>query len=132
MYFHLCYAISLPENTKYSLLQRLEFLGDAVLDILLTRHLFNSHKDTDEGVLTDLRSASVNNENFAQVAVKHKLHRFVQHSCGILADQITEYANSYENSSMDKIELLSDAASRGPKVCFSSFAFDVCNLLKMA
>ncbi|RLN24659.1 hypothetical protein C2845_PM07G32210 [Panicum miliaceum] len=49
--------------------QRLEFLGDAVLDILLTQHLFLSHKDTDEGELTDLRSASVNNENFAQVAV---------------------------------------------------------------
>ncbi|KAM0863296.1 hypothetical protein ACQ4PT_044679 [Festuca glaucescens] len=96
--------------------QRLEFLGDAVLDILITRHLFNSHEDTDEGELTDLQSASVNNENFAQVAVKHKLHQFLQHSCRSLADQITEYENSLENSSMEKIELLSDAALRGPKV----------------
>ncbi|KAK1669062.1 hypothetical protein QYE76_057221 [Lolium multiflorum] len=96
--------------------QRLEFLGDAVLDILLTRHLFNSHKDTDEGELTDLRCASVNNENFAQVAVKHKFHQFLQHSSGILPDQITEYAHSLENSSLDKDKLLSDAALRGPKV----------------
>ncbi|XP_047049658.1 endoribonuclease Dicer homolog 3a-like [Lolium rigidum] len=96
--------------------QRLEFLGDAVLDILITRHLFNSHENTDEGELTDLRSASVNNENFAQVAVKHKLHHFLQHSCRSLADQITEYENSLENSSMEKIQLLSDAALRGPKV----------------
>jgi endoribonuclease Dicer len=109
------------------LFQRLEFLGDAVLDILLTRHLFNSHKDINEGELTDLRSASVSNENFAQVAVKHKLHKFLQHSCGNLPEQITEYVTRLENSSMDKIELLSDAALRGPKVCFSSFAFDVCD-----
>ncbi|CAO1940652.1 unnamed protein product, partial [Urochloa humidicola] len=82
--------------------QRLEFLGDAVLDILLTRHLFLSHKDTDEGELTDLRSASVNNENFAQVAVKHNLYHFLQHSSGLLEDQITEYVNSLEGSSMDR------------------------------
>ncbi|KAL6613967.1 hypothetical protein ACP70R_036237 [Stipagrostis hirtigluma subsp. patula] len=96
--------------------QRLEFLGDAVLDILITRHLFFTHKDTDEGQLTDLRSASVNNENFAQVAAKHKLHHFLQHSSGLLLDQITEYVNSLEGSSMDKASLLSNGPSRGPKV----------------
>ncbi|ONM35331.1 dicer-like 104 [Zea mays] len=98
--------------------QRLEFLGDAVLDILITRHLFLSHKDTDEGELTDLRSASVNNENFAQVAVKHNLHQFLQHSSGFLQDQITEYVNSLESSSMDRASLLSSGPCRGPKVCF--------------
>ncbi|PVH37629.1 hypothetical protein PAHAL_5G048900 [Panicum hallii] len=96
--------------------QRLEFLGDAVLDILLTQHLFLSHKDTDEGELTDLRSASVNNENFAQVAVRHNLHHFLQHSSGLLQDQITEYVNSLEGSSMDRSSLLSSGSSRGPKV----------------
>ncbi|KAM0868260.1 hypothetical protein ACQ4PT_041438 [Festuca glaucescens] len=60
---------SQPESAERYSYQRLEFLGDAVLDILITQHLFNSHEDTDEGELTDLRSASVNNENFAQVAV---------------------------------------------------------------
>uniref|UniRef100_A0A0E0FXC3 Uncharacterized protein n=1 Tax=Oryza nivara TaxID=4536 RepID=A0A0E0FXC3_ORYNI len=96
--------------------ERLEFLGDAVLDILLTRYLFNSHKDTNEGELTDLRSASVNNENFAQVAVKHNFHHFLQHSSGLLLDQITEYVNRLEGSSMDKVELLSDGLPKGPKV----------------
>jgi endoribonuclease Dicer len=100
----------------------LEFLGDAVLDILLTQHLFLSHKDTDEGELTDLRSASVNNENFAQVAVRHNLHHFLQHSSGLLQDQITEYVNSLEGSSMDRSSLLSSGSSRGPKVCFQSLS----------
>ncbi|WVZ67722.1 hypothetical protein U9M48_016765 [Paspalum notatum var. saurae] len=96
--------------------QRLELLGDAVLDILITRHLFLSHEDTDEGELTDLRSASVNNENFAQVAVRHNLHHFLQHSSGLLQDQITEYVNMLEGSSMDRTSLLSSGPSRGPKV----------------
>ncbi|KAG8078817.1 hypothetical protein GUJ93_ZPchr0007g6168 [Zizania palustris] len=107
---------SLQESGAKYCYERLEFLGDAVLDILLTRHLFNSHKDTNEGELTDLRSASVNNENFAQVAVKHKLHCFLQHSSRLLLDQITEYVNSLEGSPMDKIGLLSNGLSRGPKV----------------
>ncbi|XP_044974254.1 endoribonuclease Dicer homolog 3a-like [Hordeum vulgare subsp. vulgare] len=109
---------SQQESAERYSYQRLEFLGDVVLDILLTWHLFNNHKYTDEGELTDLRSALGNNENFAQVAVKHKLHQFLQHSCGNLADQITKYVNSFENSSMDKIKLLSDATLSGPKVNF--------------
>ncbi|CAL5041650.1 unnamed protein product [Urochloa decumbens] len=96
--------------------QRLEFLGDAVLDILITHHLYLSHKKTDEGQLTDLRSASVNNENFAQVAVKHNLHHFLQHSSGLLQHQITEYVNSLKGSSMDRTSLSSNGPSRGPKV----------------
>lgn len=66
--------------------------------------------------MTDLRSASVNNENFAQVAVKHNFHHFLQHSSGLLLDQITEYVNRLEGSSMDKVELLSDGLPKGPKV----------------
>ncbi|OVA04235.1 Ribonuclease III domain [Macleaya cordata] len=74
--------------------QRLEFLGDSVLDVLITWHLFQTHTDIDPGELTDLRSASVNNENFAQVAVRHNLQQHLQHCSGLLLEQITEYAKS--------------------------------------
>ncbi|XVF35247.1 hypothetical protein REPUB_Repub18cG0129200 [Reevesia pubescens] len=56
---------SVPEFYCY---QRLEFLGDSVLDLLITQYLYHNHTDIDPGELTDLRSASVNNESFAQVA----------------------------------------------------------------
>ncbi|KAF5179568.1 Endoribonuclease dicer-like protein [Thalictrum thalictroides] len=78
--------------------QRLEFLGDSVLDLLITCHLFQHHKDIDPGELTDLRSASVNNENFAKVAVKHNLHQHLQHSSGLLLEQIKEYKKFVSNS----------------------------------
>ncbi|XP_018503569.2 endoribonuclease Dicer homolog 3a isoform X1 [Pyrus x bretschneideri] len=74
--------------------ERLEFLGDSVLDLLITRHLYHSHTDIDPGELTDLRSASVNNESFAQVAVRHDLQQHLQHASMLLLSQITEYVKS--------------------------------------
>jgi endoribonuclease Dicer len=56
-------------------LQRLEFLGDAVLDYLVTRFLFEHKGRFAPGILTDLRSALVNNTIFASLAVKHGLHK---------------------------------------------------------
>ncbi|CAL5419477.1 unnamed protein product [Camellia sinensis] len=78
--------------------QRLEFLGDSVLDILITWHLYQSHTDIDPGELTDLRSASVNNENFANVAVKKNLYQHLQHRSGLLLNQITEYVKFISGS----------------------------------
>lgn len=71
--------------------ERLEFLGDAVLDVLITWHLYQNHTDIDPGELTDLRSASVNNENFAQVSVRRNLYQHLQHRSESISKQITEY-----------------------------------------
>ncbi|XVF48783.1 hypothetical protein PTKIN_Ptkin03bG0216400 [Pterospermum kingtungense] len=75
--------------------QRLEFLGDSVLDLLITQYLYHNHTDIDPGELTDLRSASVNNESFAQVAVRHDLHNHLQHCSTLLSNQISEYVESF-------------------------------------
>lgn len=56
--------------------QRLEFLGDAVLDYLITRHLYDDPQRHSPGTLTDLRSALVNNTFFASLAVKYDFHRY--------------------------------------------------------
>ncbi|XAR57556.1 Ribonuclease III [Bertholletia excelsa] len=92
--------------------QRLEFLGDSVLDILITWHLYKSHKEIDPGELTDLRSASVNNEKFAQASVKHNLHQHLQHCSGFLLSQITGYVNSVSGSD---ISVKSLQGVKGPK-----------------
>lgn len=95
-------------------LQRLEFLGDSVLDILITRHLYQSYEDVDPGELTDLRSASVNNENFAQVAVRRNLQQHLQHSSGLLLSQITEYVAFI--SAFDENNKSLQGTNKGPKV----------------
>ncbi len=66
----------------------MEFLGDAVLDFLITRHLYNDKREYTPGkemkeikllfyagVLTDLRSALVNNMIFASFGVKYNFHK---------------------------------------------------------
>jgi len=48
--------------------ERLEFLGDAVLEIVVTEYLFFKYPDTPEGDLTNWRASLVNSKMLAQVA----------------------------------------------------------------
>jgi ribonuclease-3 len=52
----------LPHN------ERLEFLGDAVLGIVITDHLYNAHPDLPEGRLAKLRASVVNMRALASLA----------------------------------------------------------------
>ncbi|XP_035677529.1 endoribonuclease Dicer-like [Branchiostoma floridae] len=65
-------------NTITDCYQRLEFLGDAVLDYLITNHLFKDPQQHSPGALTDLRSALVNNTIFASLAVKYDYHKYLK------------------------------------------------------
>lgn len=47
--------------------ERLEFLGDAVLEIIVTEHLFNNYPNP-EGELTNWRASLVNSKMLAQIA----------------------------------------------------------------
>nr|POF06045.1 endoribonuclease dicer like 3 [Quercus suber] len=78
--------------------QRLEFLGDSVLDLLITWHLYQSHTDIDPGKLTDLRGAAVSNENFAQAAVRRNIQPNLRHCSGLLLSQIADYVRSLTES----------------------------------
>ncbi|KAL4713178.1 hypothetical protein ACJJTC_018823 [Scirpophaga incertulas] len=57
--------------------ERLEFLGDAILDFLITSYIFENCRQLKPGELTDLRSALVNNVTFAAYVVKHGLYKFL-------------------------------------------------------
>lgn len=48
--------------------ERLEFLGDAVLQIVVTEYLFRNFPDVDEGTLAPMRAATVSQAPLAQVA----------------------------------------------------------------
>ncbi len=49
--------------------ERLEFLGDAILDAILSDYLFNKFPDFDEGKLTKIRSRIVNGDMLNKLSV---------------------------------------------------------------
>ena len=68
---HRSYLNENPESLEDN--ERLEFLGDAVLDFLVGAWLYNRFPEMPEGNLTRLRSALVRTENLAQFAGEIKL-----------------------------------------------------------
>jgi len=54
--------------------ERLEFLGDAVLDLVVSDYLFQKYKDESEGKLTQMRSILVNAQTLHEVAKSLNLH----------------------------------------------------------
>lgn len=57
--------------------ERLEFLWDAVLELVVTAKLFHDYPKKPEGELTDLRSSLVKGKNLAQVAKKLNFQEYL-------------------------------------------------------
>ena len=90
----------LNEHTEFSKHnERLEFLGDAVLELTVTEHLFKNFTNP-EGELTNWRAALVNSKMLASVAKELKLGRYLLLSRGESRDtgKAREYilANTFE------------------------------------
>lgn len=58
--------------------ERLEFLGDALLESFVTKKLFHLHKKTKEGDLTRIRSKLVCEETLYSIAQKLELSNFLR------------------------------------------------------
>ncbi|PCJ24700.1 MAG: ribonuclease III [Flavobacteriales bacterium] len=58
--------------------ERLEFLGDAVLDSIISNYLFKEFPKKDEGYLTKLRSKLVSRQNLNQLSIKIGLQKFIK------------------------------------------------------
>lgn len=76
--------------------QTLEFLGDAILDFLITCHIFEKSEHLDPGQLTDLRSALVNNVTFACFTVRCGFHKFILSCNSQLMDYIENFVEHQE------------------------------------
>lgn len=62
--------------------ERLEFLGDAVLEMLISVYLYNKYPDKMEGYLTAARSATVRTEALSQISIKNGINNFIIMSKG--------------------------------------------------
>ena len=65
------------ENKRYNFNERLEFLGDSVLSIVVSDYLFKNEKELPEGELTKLRASIVCEESLSEVANNIKLGEYM-------------------------------------------------------
>ena len=85
--FILGYKTNKPELYKLALLhksiksdesnERLEFLGDAILGLIVAKYLFKLYPFKDEGFLTKIRSKIVNRESLNNIGRKMGLKRII-------------------------------------------------------
>lgn len=80
--------------------ERLEFLGDAVLELVITDFLFHKYPDRPEGELTAFRAALVNTQSISDAAVTLNMNEYLLLSRGEAKDtgRARQYilANAFE------------------------------------
>ena len=69
-------AVSQKNTERYSN-ERLEFLGDAVIDIVVAEFVFRKFPGKGEGYLTEMRSKIVSREQLSNIARKLSLDKFL-------------------------------------------------------
>ena len=79
---HRSYLNEHPERPLESN-ERLEFLGDAVLDAVISRRLFEDYPHAGEGWLTEVRSRLVRNDTLGERALAYDLGRFLVMGRGV-------------------------------------------------
>ncbi len=95
---HKTYAFEAQTPIEYN--ERLEFLGDSILNFIITETLYQSNQYFSEGELTRRRAQSVNNNVLADVAVRLGIGPFLLLGKGELkqegAKNRTNLANALE------------------------------------
>ena len=71
--------------------QRLEFLGDALLDLVCVDYLFHRFPDADPQWLTEHRMAMVSNQFFGFLCVQLDLHRHLLTMSGSIQREVADY-----------------------------------------
>jgi len=81
--------------------ERLEFLGDAVLGVVISESLYQAFPEADEGELTRLRSALVRRETLAEIAREIDLGEYlllgIGEEAGGGSNKIANLAGSFES-----------------------------------
>lgn len=83
--------------------ERLEFLGDAVLEIIVTEYLFNTFSETPEGDLTNWRASLVNSKMLADVALENGFEEYLYLSKGEAKDKNTKARNYILANSVEAV-----------------------------
>ncbi|OMP04391.1 hypothetical protein COLO4_09700 [Corchorus olitorius] len=106
-------ALTHPSYSDSASYQRLEFLGDAVLGLAFTNHVFLVYPKLEPGQLSLIRAANISTEKLARVAIKHRLFQFVRQNATGLDDKVREFA---EAVSQEEDAISYGGSIKAPKV----------------
>lgn len=65
-------------NNRHLSNERLEFLGDAVIDCAIAEYLYRKHPESEEGEMTKMKSRIVSRANLNKTAVTMGLHSLIE------------------------------------------------------
>ena len=95
--------------------ERLEFLGDSVLGLIVTEELYKRYPEFDESRLSPLRSGVVNMRALADIARELDLGKYIRLGKG---EEVT--------GGRDKNSLLADALEAVIGAIYLQFGFEIC------
>jgi ribonuclease-3 len=75
-FIHRSASFNLPDGQRINN-ERLEFLGDAVLDMILSDFLFEKYPEASEGFMTKIRSRIVNRDVLNQLAISMEINKLL-------------------------------------------------------
>lgn len=81
--YHLAFQHSSVQNSVHLNNERLELLGDAVIDLVISEHLFKKYPYKGEGFLTEMRSKIVSREQLNRVALQLGLAELINVRKGV-------------------------------------------------
>ncbi|KAM7275444.1 hypothetical protein ACFE04_017310 [Oxalis oulophora] len=84
-------STSSDNNLSY---ERLEFVGDSVLNLAIVNELYSTYPNLAPGGLTELRAANVDTEKLARVSMKLGLHKYLRHKKRLLQEQIRTFESA--------------------------------------
>ena len=94
-FIHRSASFTLPNGKKVNN-ERLEYLGDAVLDAILSDFLFEKFPDANEGFLTKIRSRIVNRDVLNQLAVSMGINKILISNVSSVHPTKNLYGDAFE------------------------------------
>lgn len=80
--YYQAFCHSSIDTSEYGNNERLEFLGDSILDAVITEYLYHTLPGKNEGILTDMRSKMVSRRTLNKLGKEFNLSEFIQSNLG--------------------------------------------------
>lgn len=87
---------SLSNNNDENSNERMEFLGDAILDAVIAEYLFMRFPKEDEGYLTKIKAKMVSRKTLSQIAEDMELREIIRYQKGRSINLNTLEGNAFE------------------------------------